>query len=169
MVKIVEVTTPEQFGTVREMCWEYRDFLMNMGGPEYVELIDLFYAKPAYEELLQDLEVKHARPSGSVKLALHDGAPVGCGMSHTLEPGVAEIKRVYVREAARGLGAGRAMMEALVRQCREDGFERILMDTGRPQDAAQKLYLSMGFRLRGPYQDMPAITEGKMVFFEMDL
>ena len=168
MVEIIEATTQDHFDTVRDMCWEYRDFLLGMG-PGFVELIELFYPKPAYTALLKELETKHARPGGTVKLALHAGVPVGCGMSHTLKPGVAEIKRVYIRETARGLGAGRAIMEALVAQIREDGFHRILMDTGLPQVAAQKLYLSMGFRLRGPYEEMPPITEGKMVFFEMDL
>ncbi|WP_299356737.1 GNAT family N-acetyltransferase [uncultured Shimia sp.] len=168
MLKIIEATTPAQFDTVCDMCWEYRDFLMGMG-PDFVEIIELFYAKPDYEALLQDIEIKHARPGGTVKLALHNDTPVGCGMSHSLEPGVAEIKRVYIREDARGLGAGRTLMEVLVQQLRADGFTRILMDTGLPQVAAQKLYLSMGFRQRGPYSEMPPITEGKMVFFEMDL
>ena len=168
MIEVVEATTPAQFDTIREMCWEYRDFLMSMG-QDYVAIIESFYPTPRYAALVDELDVLHARPNGSIKLVLHDGAPIGCGMCHRLEPGTYEIKRVYIRESARGLGAGRAIMEALVAQIRADGFTRILMDTGLPQVAAQKLYLSMGFRLRGPYQEMPPITEGKMVFFEMDL
>jgi GNAT superfamily N-acetyltransferase len=76
---------------------------------------------------------------------------------------------VFVRDEARGIGAGRALIQALIDQCREDGFERILMDTGTPLKAAQNLYLSMGFRLRGPYQKMPDIAKDRAIFFEMDL
>jgi hypothetical protein len=43
------------------------------------------------------------------------------------------------------------------------------MDTSKPLEAAQRLYLSMGFKRRGPYQDVPPIAEGHMLYFEMDL
>ncbi|MEY8839417.1 GNAT family N-acetyltransferase, partial [Cribrihabitans sp. XS_ASV171] len=96
-------------------------------------------------------------------------ATVGCGMFHTLEPGVAEIKRVWLNANARGIGAGYALMSALVEDCRAAGFRQIRMDTGRPLVAAQRLYDSMGFERRGPYYEVPEIAQDFLVFFEMEL
>lgn len=149
MVEVTEATRPDQFDTVRDLCWEYREFLRALG-PQFHEIIETFYPVDLYSRLMNTLEINHARPNGSVKLALHDGAPVGCGMSQMLLPGVSEIKRVFVRETARGLGAGRALMNALVSQIRADGFTRIVMDTGHPLTASQGLYLSMGFPVEWP-------------------
>ncbi|MDU8912733.1 GNAT family N-acetyltransferase [Aestuariicoccus sp. MJ-SS9] len=165
---IREARTPEDFDAVRDLCWDYRDFLLELG-PKDAAIVRHFYPRDGYAKVMARLETDHAPPSGSVKLARLDGAAVGCGMLHRLEPGTAEIKRVYVRDAARGRGAGRALMQALIAQCRDMGFRRILMDTGKPLTTATALYLSMGFRLRGPYQPVPDLAKDHLIFFQMDL
>ncbi|MEX5729562.1 ribosomal protein S18 acetylase RimI-like enzyme [Rhodovulum iodosum] len=168
MLKIKDAETAAEFDDVRLLCWEYRDFLLRLG-PADADIVRAFYPKDKYASIMERLEQEHAPPAGALKLALKDGAPVGCGMYHTLMPGTAEIKRVYVRENARGLGAGRELMLALVAQCRASGFSRIFMDTGVPLEAAQRLYLSMGFKLRGPYQEIPESVRDRLIFFEMYL
>lgn len=168
MIKVVDATTAEQLDAVRQLCWAYRDFLLTFDA-ENARIIRTFYPHEVYADLMENLTRDSAPPNGSVKLALKDGEPVGCGMSRTLEPGVAEIKRVYVTDSARGTGAGRAIMTALIDQCRADGFKVIRMDTGKPLKAATQLYLSLGFELRGPYYDVPEIADGLLLFFELRL
>jgi GNAT superfamily N-acetyltransferase len=168
MLRIIDAESPEDFDEVRRLCWEYRDFLLTLG-PIDTAIVRTFYPEDKYTVLMDSLEQEHARPHGAIKLALNDDRPIGCGMYHTLEPQTAEIKRVYIRETARGLGAGRELMLSLIDQCRDDGFTRILMDTGVPLRAAQKLYHSLGFRERGPYHDVPEQARGRLIFFEMDL
>ncbi len=168
MITVVDATTAEQLDAVRRLCWEYRDFQLNFDA-ENARIIRTFYPQDVYADLMDNLGRDNAPPHGAIKLALKDGAPVGCGMSHTLAPGVAEIKRVYVTDSARGSGAGRAIMTALIDQCRADGFRMIRMDTGRAMTAATQLYLSLGFQLRGPYYDVPEVADGLMLFFEMPL
>ena len=90
-------------------------------------------------------------------------------MFHALEPGVAEIKRVFVNDKARGTGAGCAIMLALIEQCRDDGYGYIRMDTGKPLEAATRLYLSLGFKLRDAYSDIPEVAKDHLLFFEMAL
>ncbi len=168
MLDIITPTTPDHFEAVRRLCWEYRKYLLEVS-PQSRVIAETFYPEDKYAAILDRLEVDHAPPQGGLRLALRAGRPVGCGMFHTLEPGIAEIKRVYLTEDARGTGAGHAMMQALVDQCRAEGFAAIRMDTGEPLRAAQKLYDAMGFARRGPYYEVPPIAEGFLCFFEMTL
>ncbi len=167
-VEIVEARSGAEFDAVRELCWAYRDFLVSQGGRD-AEAVLHFYGDDVYRDLMQDLPRLHARPGGSMKLAMKDGAAVGCGMSYGFAPGVTEIKRVYLRPEARGLGAGEMMMRALIDQARADGYERIYMDTGRKLEAACALYDRLGFQRRGPYQDIPEDLLDLLVFYEMAL
>lgn len=167
-LKIIAPHTPAELAAVRQLCWEYRSHLMALS-PFDAQLIDLFYPEDKYSALMSDLEAAHSPPEGFLRLAMLGDTPVGCGMVHSLAPGTAEIKRVYVTEAARGTGAGYAIMTSLIEGCRDLGFDRVLMDTSKPLAAAQRLYLSMGFRARGPYQPVPPLAEGHLLFFEMAL
>ncbi|MGV6848131.1 MAG: GNAT family N-acetyltransferase [Marinibacterium sp.] len=168
MLTITEPRGAEDLDAVRALCWDYRDFLKGLGGQD-AEIVTYAYPPEKYAALMDNLETTHAPPSGGIRLARLDGAAVGCGMFHTLSPGTAEIKRVYVAPHARGTGAGRAIMTTLIDACRHQGFQRILMDTGQPLKAAQQLYLSLGFQLRGAYWDVPDFARGRLVFFEMAL
>lgn len=168
MLTITDPASPADYDAIRALCWEYRDFLLTLGGAD-AEIVRTFYPEETYARVMARLETDHAAPAGGAKLVRLDGATVGCGMFHRLAPDAAEIKRVYLRDSARGRGAGRALMEALVAQCRADGYARILMDTGLPLTAARDLYLSMGFRLRDPYQEIPDTARERLLFFEMQL
>jgi putative acetyltransferase len=167
-VEIVTPRTAEQFDAVRALCRQYRDYLLALS-PQSRVIVETFYPEDRYAAILDRLETEHAPPAGGIRLALRGGAPVGCGMFHTLEPGIAEIKRVFLTHEARGTGLGHALMQALVEQCRADGFTAIRMDTGQPLLAAQRLYDAMGFFRRGPYYEVPEVADGFLVFFEMKL
>ncbi len=168
LITIIDAKTNSEFNAVRQLCWDYREFLLKLG-PKDEETVTTFYSRETYAKIMDTLELEHSPPKGCVKLALKGSEPVGCGMSHRFMPGTAEIKRVFVREEARGLGVGRELMNSLIGQCRADDYSRIFMDTGVSLKAAQNLYLSLGFRLRGPYQDVPELARDRLVFFEMDL
>ncbi len=168
MLAIIEPETPQQFDDVRQLCWEYRDFLIGLGGKS-AQVCLRAYPHDQYDALMQTLETYHARPDGGLRLAIFRGEPVGCGMFQKFEPDTAEIKRVFVREAARGTGAGRGIMNALIRDCRDRGYDRILMDTGKILTAARGLYSSLGFAQRGPYQEFHKNAFNLLTYFEMDL
>ena len=81
--------------------------------------------------------------------------PVCVGGVKRLEPGVAEIKRMYVLPEARGRGAARALLGALEDAARDLGYARVRLDTGRSQPHARSLYESAGYRSIGDYNDNP--------------
>ena len=168
MLRIIEPRTPDHFDSVRRLCWEYRDFLLTLDAKSQ-RIVRTLYSRDKYTRLMEAIEVEHSPPKGGARLAMMRDQPIGCGMFHTLEPGVAEIKRVFVNEAARGTGAGYAIMKSLIEACRVQGYDYIRMDTGKPLEAASRLYLSMGFQLRDAYSEIPDIAEGHLLFFEMSL
>ena len=168
MLRIAQPQSPADFDDLRALLRDYRDFLLSLE-PPHCEIAENSVPAGEFTAFLARLEQEHSPPGRAMLLARLGGAAVGCGMYRTLAPGTAEIKRVYVRDAARGQGAGLALMQALVDRCRAAGFSRILMDSGTPLAAAKRLYLSMGFRLRGPYQDVPEAARPHLIFFQMDL
>ena len=62
-----------------------------------------------------------------------------------IEPGVAEIKRMYVDPSARGRGVGRQILDALEAEARRLGARRIVLETGPRQPEAIALYARAGF------------------------
>ncbi|MBL8981918.1 MAG: GNAT family N-acetyltransferase [Gemmatimonadetes bacterium] len=85
------------------------------------------------------------QPHGALLLAIDGDAAMGCGGLVTLEPGVGEIKRMYVRPAARGRGVGAALLRALLARAAAMGLERMRLDTAPELLEAQALYRRFGF------------------------
>jgi phosphinothricin acetyltransferase len=65
--------------------------------------------------------------------------------------GIAEFS-VYVARDARGTGAGRAAMEALVRACESRGIWKLLSRVFPENEASRKLLANVGFREVGTYR-----------------
>jgi GNAT superfamily N-acetyltransferase len=106
-------------------------------------------------------------PSGVFLAARRDGEIIGCGGVCRLEDGVAELRRMYVAPAARGLGVGRRLLAALEVEALTLGYESIRLETGFRQREAIGLYESAGFRRGdcwGPY-----LTDPKSVCYEKRL
>lgn len=101
------------------------------------------------------------------------GEPAGCGaVSFDVpgEHGLAEVKRMYVRPAARGRGIAALILARLADEARElGGVTHLVLETGDAQHAAIRLYGRAGFTRRGafgPYAQMPREAVGRCVFFE---
>lgn len=167
-VTVRPARTPQDMNDARQLCWEYRDYLLAFD-QSMQEIVDVFYPQAAYAALMQDLPVKHARPDGEILIAAQNGQAIGCAMMHALNDHDVEIKRVFVRAEARGTGAGEKLSQALVDQARADGRRRVLLDTNMQFAGARRLYERLGFQLRGPYSDIPAKVLPMLVFYELTL
>jgi len=76
-----------------------------------------------------------------------DGRPVACGSLRPMEePGLAEVKRMYVEPAARGRGLSKGMLAVLEEHAHGLGFARVRLETGTRQPEALQLYESAGYR-----------------------
>lgn len=96
---------------------------------------------------------------------------VGCG-GVALFGAFAELKRMYVRPAARGRGAADALLARIEAAVREAGIARLCLETGDKQLAAIRFYERAGFArcaAFGEYLDLPAAHIVTSVFFEKQL
>lgn len=84
-------------------------------------------------------------------VARQRGAVVGCVYLLGRSAAEAEVKRLYVEPAARGVGLGRALMESVIEAAREERYESLLLHTGPLNAAALALYDDLGFEPTVPF------------------
>lgn len=94
-------------------------------------------------------------PRGVFLLVRSEGAAVGCGAMKTLEPGVAEIKRMWIDPVVRRRGIGRRLLTALEEQAIAHGCHTVRLDTAAPLREAIGLYSRAGYVEIAPYNANP--------------
>jgi len=167
-VTIRQANGEADLAAVRDLCRAYRALLADRT-QDKPEILAHYYAEDAYEALLRALPEKHARPKGTIFVAELSGRVVGCGMTHEIAPGVCEIKRVFVEDAARGHGAAKTLCLAAMAQARADGFTTMMLDTMVRLPEAIALYETLGFRPGAPFYEVPEMLKGMILFFETPL
>ena len=93
--------------------------------------------------------------AGEFFLARRHGRVVGCGALRALEPGLYEIKRMWVAPEARGAGVGKALLAFLEDRARARGAVRLVLDTNKSLAEARTLYARAGYREIARYNDTP--------------
>jgi GNAT superfamily N-acetyltransferase len=94
-------------------------------------------------------------PSGLLLVATLHGEPVGCGALRFHGTAPAEVKRMWVSPAARGLGVGRRLLAELEERARATGVRVLHLETNRSLEAAVALYRSAGYREVPAFNDEP--------------
>lgn len=119
---------------------------------EYEKALGVSLCFQGFDKELASLPGTYAPPSGRLLLASYEGQVAGCVALHQIEPGIGEMKRLYLRPAVRGKGLGRAMIDVIVNEARAIGYQRLRLDTIAPlmRDAVA-LYRKIGFREIPPY------------------
>jgi putative acetyltransferase len=153
-MELVDATGAQQIEIAREMFLEY----------ERAIRVDLCFQ--GFADELAGLPGAYAPPRGRLLLALGGGEPLGCAALRPLADDACEMKRLYVRPAARGRGLGRSLATAIVGAGRASGYRRMRLDTLATMTEAIALYRSLGFIEIPSYRPNP--LPGPL-FFELAL
>jgi ribosomal protein S18 acetylase RimI-like enzyme len=133
---------------------------------EYAESLGIDLCFQDFQEELATLLGSYAPPDGRLLLAFHNDELAGCVALRPLEPGICEMKRLYVRPPFRSLGLGRMLAEQIVSEARIAGYRYMRLDSLPSMAAAITLYRRLGFREIAPYCVNP--IEGAL-FLELQL
>lgn len=91
--------------------------------------------------------------AGAFFVAYEEGRPVGCGALRRLEPGVGEIRHVWVHPDARRLGLARRLLGALEREATARDLSAVRLDTHASLTEAQAMYRACGYAEIPRYDD----------------
>lgn len=155
MIEIIQVETPEQIAATRKIFREYEKW------------IDLDLCFQGFEQELANLPGKYAAPEGRLFLAMSDKKNAGCVALRKLEDGICEMKRLFVHDEFRGQKIGIMLIEKLIADAKEIGYQKLRLDTFPPKmQKAVTLYESYGFQEIAPYYHNPF---GETLFMELEL
>jgi putative acetyltransferase len=149
---IREVDTREDVALAHALFIEYAKWLK----------VDLCFQ--GFDRELATLPGAYARPQGRLLVAGEPGHAFACIALRPLVPDVAlplppgsagEVKRLYVRPAARKEGWGAKLVETLVAQARTIGYAELKLDTLDWMTDARALYARLGFRECAAYYANP--------------
>lgn len=126
--------------------------------PDQPEIAALLEAGEAYMASRYPAESNHMldiaslqRPEVKFLVARVDGRALGCGAVVSSGEGWAEIKRMFVAPAARGMKIGRQLLEQIETIASQSDERLLRLETGARQPEALALYRSAGFVEIGPF------------------
>lgn len=143
--RIGPAATPGDIAAIRDL---FTTYAAGLG-------VDLGYQ--GFDAELAGLPGRYAPPRGALLLARGaDGAPLGCVALRAIDPvGCCEMKRLFVRPAARGTGLGRALAEAVIAEAARLGHREMRLDSLPGMRDAIALYTRIGFTPIAPYYATP--------------
>jgi GNAT superfamily N-acetyltransferase len=153
LTEIVAGSADSTLAEARELLLEYGRFVIAQPGAAR-------FCFGTLEQEAARLPHSFLDQGGGCLIAYVRGEPAGFVAWRALPPSVAanawELKRLWVRPAARGLALGRALTQAVLDRASAAGRSAIYLDTApAAMAAAHRLYLDLGFEPCAPYNDNP--------------
>jgi GNAT superfamily N-acetyltransferase len=138
---VIETRHEPPDGPVAQALWdEYMALVSERAGPEFEPTERIFGTTDVFRG-----------PKAAWIVLYDDGAPVACAGLRELEPGVAEIKRMFVTPRARGRGHARRLLAELEGIARDAGQREMRLFTTDMLPEAMALYASEGYTVRSSH------------------
>ena len=154
MTKVRQCSNADDFNQAKSLILDYARFLG----------MDLSFQD--FDSELEQLNVMYNAPTGAFFLMLDNGQLVGGGGIRRFEPGIGEIKRMYLYPDFRGKRLGRLLLDTLIDAAKTLGFLTVRLDTVRWLPEALSLYKRYGFYEIGAYRYNP---DPEAVYMEYQL
>lgn len=122
---------------------------------EYVAWIGLDLAFQEIDAELDGLPGEYRPPRGALFVATAGHRHLAMIALRPLDGPVGEIKRLYVRPAARGRGLARRLIARICDEAERLGYVELRLDTLPMMGEAQALYEACGFVDIEPYYETP--------------
>lgn len=129
MVKIVSMSVTDI--DVLQLFSEHDDYMIDFLGDD----------KWCYTRYSADENI------GKVWVAYIDNLPIGCVAYRVKDVGVAEVKRLFIREDYRGKGFSKELLKTVQEYAEEQGCHALFLDTRITLKAAVSIYRDFGFRI----------------------
>ena len=143
MMKIIQADTASRVADAKAL------FL------EYARSLDFDLCFQHFDREMDNFPGEYTPPDGALLLAVLKDDAIGCVGLRPIEGGICEMKRLYVREQARGLTAGYKLVKAIIDKAIQLGYTAIRLDTLPSMQQANRLYQAFGFKKIPPYRHNP--------------
>jgi ribosomal protein S18 acetylase RimI-like enzyme len=155
LYEIIEARSKQEIDEIRSLFLEYANWL------------DFSLCFQGFDKELAELPGKYSPPDGRLYLAVSSGKYAGCIGMRKLEGSICEMKRLYVRPEFRGLGIGKLLIEKIIKDAKNTGYDKMRLDTIKEKMFnAVKLYEEQGFVEIDAYNDNPT---PHTLYMELDL
>jgi GNAT superfamily N-acetyltransferase len=152
---------------IRELFWEYLQWANVRVNEEFKVNFDIV---TMLEEDMQGLD-KFMPPQGRLLLGYIEKDLAGIACLKTLTSSIGEVKRMYVRPSHRKAGLGRTLLNRLLQEAQQIGYQLVRLDSAQFMKEAHQLYRSIGFKEIAAYEgsEIPKEFQEHWVFMEMTL
>jgi putative acetyltransferase len=153
-IEIIRATTEQQFADARSLILEYVEWLN----------FDLSFQN--FDQEMASLPAMYNVDDGGLFIVYLNGMPAGVIGLRRLSEREGEVKRMFVKETARGQGIGKLLLTTCIDTAKALRYNTLKLDTADFMKAAHKLYAEHGFLEIPAYRYNP--QEGAR-YFELDL
>lgn len=122
---------------------------------EYVSWLGFDLAFQNFEQEMSGLPDMYNAKDGGLFIAFLNGKPVGVTGLRRFSTEDAEVKRMFVKDEAKGSGIGRQLLKKCIETAKALHYKSIKLDTAAYMTAAIKLYTDHGFTEIGAYRFNP--------------
>ena len=122
--------------------------------PSFIELVRRLDAELAERDGADHSFYAQYNKTEGVKYAVvayENEQPTGCGAIKEYAPGIMEVKRMYTLPEARDQGIASRILQELEDWAAELSCEKCVLETGKRQPEAIRLYQKNGYRLTPNY------------------
>lgn len=122
---------------------------------EYAQSLEVDLCFQDFNQELETLPGKYASPDGKLYIAYVGDKIAGCIALRRYDDKNAELKRLFIRNGYRGLGISKVLINQIIEDAKNSGYDAILLDTLNTMKPAINLYKNMGFKEVEPYYENP--------------